>query len=129
MDNLPISVTKDMEVNIIIIANISSAQPATPDQNQQPVPYYRDSPNEWYALFHNHLNPFKLFTIPNMDQVQQRLTSVLGVTRFQEVKTIDGALYTKLLSAIVARHSDLDGGDQKFQSSCGVAHEIVAQWG
>lgn len=91
MDNLPVTIAKDMGADIIVTVDVSP-----PDQKENPIQYYKDSFNGWYALVHNHLNPFKSFIIPNMDQVQQRLASVLSVTRFQEAKATDGTLYTKL---------------------------------
>jgi lysophospholipid hydrolase len=63
---------------------------------ETPIQYYKNSLKRWYTLVHNQPNPFKSFTIPSMDQVQQRSASVLSVTGFQETKTTDGTLYTKL---------------------------------
>lgn len=62
-----------------------------------------------------------------MDQVQQRLASVLSVTRFQETKATDVTLYTKL----PVQHFDptqFNQFDKIYQSSCRVAHWIVTQW-
>lgn len=92
VNNLPVSVDRDMGANIIIAVDIASAQPNAIDQDrQQSTRYNINSPSKWYA----HVDLFKSFNIPNMDQLQQRLASVLGVTRFHEAKTTDGGLVHK----------------------------------
>lgn len=91
MDNLPVTIAKYMSADIIVTVDVPP-----PDRKENPIQYYKDPLNGWYALVHNHLNPFKSFITPNMDQVQQRLVSVLSVTSFQETKATDGTLYTKL---------------------------------
>lgn len=57
MDNLPVTIAKYMGADIIVAVDVSP-----PDQKETPIQYYKNSLNGWYPLFHNHLNPFKLFT-------------------------------------------------------------------
>ncbi|KAI8368105.1 uncharacterized protein BYT42DRAFT_585297 [Radiomyces spectabilis] len=88
MDNLPVSVAKNMGADIIIAVDVAS------DDDTSPV-YYGDSISGWWALLHS-FNPFRTYNIPSIADIQSRLAYVSSVAKLEEAKMTNGTLYLKL---------------------------------
>ncbi|KAI8967925.1 hypothetical protein BDF20DRAFT_839761 [Mycotypha africana] len=119
MDNLPISVAKNMGADIIIAVDVAS------DDDTSPV-YYGDSVSGWWALLHG-LNPFRTYNIPSIADIQSRLAYVSSVATLEEAKVIDGALYLKLP---VQEWGTLQFGkyNEIFQRGYDVGREVIGRW-
>ncbi|KAG1051266.1 hypothetical protein G6F43_006518 [Rhizopus delemar] len=119
MDNLPVSVAKNMGADIIIAVDVASVDDTSPV-------YYGDSISGWWALLHG-LNPFRTYNIPSIAEIQSRLAYVSSVAKLEEAKITDGALYLKLPvqqwgTLEFAKYSDI------FQTGYDVGKEVVARW-
>ncbi|ORX58843.1 hypothetical protein DM01DRAFT_1381495 [Hesseltinella vesiculosa] len=88
MDNLPVTVAKNMGADIVIAVDVAS------EDDTSPV-YYGDSISGWWALLHS-FNPFRTYNIPSIADIQSRLAYVSSVAKLEEAKRIDGTLYLKL---------------------------------
>ncbi|KAI8340906.1 hypothetical protein BC941DRAFT_228183 [Chlamydoabsidia padenii] len=88
MDNLPVTVAKNMGADIVIAVDVAS------DDDTSPV-YYGDSISGWWALVHSW-NPFRTYNIPSIAEIQSRLAYVSSVAKLEEAKLTDGTLYVKL---------------------------------
>ncbi|KAI9262707.1 hypothetical protein BY458DRAFT_458865 [Sporodiniella umbellata] len=119
MDNLPVSVAKNMGADIIIAVDVASVDDTSPV-------YYGDSISGWWALLHG-LNPFRTYNIPSIAEIQSRLAYVSSVAKLEEAKLTDGTLYLKLPvqqwgTLEFAKYNDI------YQTGYDVGKEIVAQW-
>ncbi|KAI8093035.1 uncharacterized protein BX664DRAFT_260351 [Halteromyces radiatus] len=88
MDNLPVTVAKNMGADIVIAVDVAS------DDDTSPV-NYGDSISGWWAILHSY-NPFRTYNIPSIAEIQSRLTYVSSVAKLEEAKLINGTLYVKL---------------------------------
>ncbi|GAN08518.1 patatin-domain-containing protein [Mucor ambiguus] len=119
MDNLPVSVAKDMGADIIIAVDVAS------EDDTSPV-YYGDSISGWWALLHG-FNPFRTYNVPSIADIQSRLAYVSSVSRLEEAKVTDGTLYLKLPvqqwgTLEFAKYNDI------FQKGYDVGREVVSKW-
>ncbi|OAD06986.1 hypothetical protein MUCCIDRAFT_35127 [Mucor lusitanicus CBS 277.49] len=119
MDNLPVSVAKDMGADIIIAVDVAS------EDDTSPV-YYGDSISGWWALLHG-LNPFRTYNVPSIADIQSRLAYVSSVSRLEEAKVTDGTLYLKLPvqqwgTLEFSKYNDI------FQKGYDVGREVVGKW-
>lgn len=119
MDNLPVSVAKDMGADIIIAVDVAS------EDDTSPV-YYGDSISGWWALLHG-FNPFRTYNVPSIADIQSRLAYVSSVSRLEEAKVTDGTLYLKLPvqqwgTLEFAKYNDI------FQKGYDVGREVVNKW-
>ncbi|KAF7728557.1 phosphatidylcholine and lysophosphatidylcholine phospholipase [Apophysomyces ossiformis] len=119
MDNLPVSVAKNMGADIIIAVDVAS------DDDNSPV-YYGDSISGWWALLHS-FNPFRTYNIPSIADIQSRLTYVSSVAKLEESKMIDGTLYVKLP---VQQWGTLEFNkfNDIMQSGYEVGREVIGRW-
>jgi lysophospholipid hydrolase len=65
MDNLPVSVAKNMGADIIIAVDVAT------DDDTSPV-HYGDSISGWWALLHG-FNPFRTYNVPSIADIQSRV--------------------------------------------------------
>ncbi|KAI8638318.1 hypothetical protein BD408DRAFT_373694 [Parasitella parasitica] len=119
MDNLPVSVAKDMGADIIIAVDVAS------EDDTSPV-YYGDSISGWWALLHG-FNPFRTYNVPSIADIQSRLAYVSSVAKLEEAKVTDGTLYLKLPvqqwgTLEFAKYNDI------FQTGYDVGREVVSKW-
>ncbi|CEP11574.1 hypothetical protein [Parasitella parasitica] len=119
MDNLPVSVAKDMGADIIIAVDVAS------EDDTSPV-YYGDSISGWWALLHG-FNPFRTYNVPSIADIQSRLAYVSSVAKLEEAKVTDGTLYLKLPvqqwgTLEFAKYNDI------FQTGYDVGREVVNKW-
>ncbi|KAI8982512.1 hypothetical protein BDB01DRAFT_792895 [Pilobolus umbonatus] len=119
MDNLPVSVAKNMGADIIIAVDVAS------EDDTSPV-YYGDSVSGWWALIHG-FNPFRTYTIPSIADIQSRLAYVSSVAKLEEAKITDGTLYLKLPvqqwgTLEFAKYNDI------FQIGYEVGKDVVNKW-
>ncbi|KAI9476111.1 MAG: hypothetical protein EXX96DRAFT_575823 [Benjaminiella poitrasii] len=119
MDNLPVSVAKNMGADIIIAVDVAS------EDDTSPV-YYGDSISGWWALLHG-MNPFRTYNIPSIADIQSRLAYVSSVAKLEEAKVTDGTLYLKLP---VQQYSTLEFSKYNniFQKGYDVGREVVNKW-
>ncbi|KAG0166082.1 phosphatidylcholine and lysophosphatidylcholine phospholipase [Apophysomyces sp. BC1034] len=119
MDNLPVSVAKNMGADIIIAVDVAS------DDDTSPV-YYGDSISGWWALLHS-FNPFRTYNVPSIADIQSRLTYVSSVAKLEEAKMIDGTLYVKLP---VQQWGTLEFNkfNDIMQSGYEVGREVIGRW-
>lgn len=119
MDNLPVSVAKNMGADIIIAVDVAS------EDDTSPV-YYGDSISGWWALLHG-FNPFRTYNVPSIADIQSRLAYVSSVAKLEEAKVTDGTLYLKLPvqqwgTLEFAKYNDI------FQIGYDVGREVVGRW-
>ncbi|KAG2204435.1 hypothetical protein INT47_005226 [Mucor saturninus] len=119
MDNLPVSVAKNMGADIIIAVDVAS------EDDTSPV-YYGDSISGWWALLHG-FNPFRTYNVPSIADIQSRLAYVSSVAKLEEAKVTDGTLYLKLPvqqwgTLEFAKYNDI------FQKGYDVGREVVNKW-
>lgn len=88
MDNLPVTVAKNMGADIVIAVDVAS------DDDTSPV-NYGDSISGWWAILHSY-NPFRTYNIPSIAEIQSRLAYVSSVAKLEEAKLTNGTLYVKL---------------------------------
>lgn len=119
MDNLPVSVAKNMGADIIIAVDVAS------EDDTSPV-YYGDSISGWWALLHG-FNPFRTYNVPSIADIQSRLAYVSSVAKLEEAKVTDGTLYLKLP---VQQWGTLEFGKYNdiFQTGYNVGREVVGRW-
>ncbi|KAI8887491.1 patatin-domain-containing protein [Backusella circina FSU 941] len=119
MDNLPVSVAKNMGADIIIAVDVAT------DDDTSPV-HYGDSISGWWALLHG-FNPFRTYNVPSIADIQGRLAYVSSVSKLEEAKMIDGTLYIKLP---VQEWGTLDFQkfNDIFQRGYQVGKEVVGHW-
>ncbi|OAD80146.1 hypothetical protein PHYBLDRAFT_96014, partial [Phycomyces blakesleeanus NRRL 1555(-)] len=119
MDNLPVSVAKNMGADIIIAVDVAS------EDDTSPV-HYGDSISGWWALVHS-FNPFRTYNIPSIADIQSRLAYVSSVSKLEEAKMIDGTLYVKLP---VQRWGTLEFNKftDVMQTGYDVGREVVGRW-
>ncbi|KAI7903172.1 uncharacterized protein BX663DRAFT_471922 [Cokeromyces recurvatus] len=119
MDNLPVSVAKNMGADIIIAVDVAS------EDDTSPV-HYGDSISGWWALLHG-MNPFRTYNIPSIADIQSRLAYVSSVAKLEEAKVTDGTLYLKLP---VQQYSTLEFSkyNKIFQTGYEVGREVVNKW-
>ncbi|KAI8063831.1 hypothetical protein BC940DRAFT_348960 [Gongronella butleri] len=119
MDNLPVSVAKNMGADIVIAVDVAS------EDDTSPV-HYGDSISGWWALLHS-FNPLRTYNIPSIADIQSRLTYVSSVAKLEEAKRINGTLYVKLP---VQQWGTLEF--DKFNDIKGLGYqigsEVVAKW-
>ncbi|KAI9263644.1 hypothetical protein EDC94DRAFT_560931 [Helicostylum pulchrum] len=119
MDNLPVSVAKNMGADIIIAVDVAS------EDDTSPV-FYGDSISGWYALIHG-FNPFRTYNVPSIADIQSRLAYVSSVATLEEAKVTDGTLYLKLPvqqwgTLEFSKYNDI------YQKGYDVGREVVSKW-
>ncbi|KAF9436853.1 phosphatidylcholine and lysophosphatidylcholine phospholipase [Entomortierella beljakovae] len=89
MDNLPVQFMKSLGANTIFAVDVGSDDDTTPHN-------YGDSLSGWLVLL-NRWNPFstEYRNIPNLADVQTRLTYVSSVERLEAAKNTPGIFYMK----------------------------------
>ncbi|CAO3600064.1 unnamed protein product [Absidia cylindrospora] len=119
MDNLPVTVAKNMGADIVIAVDVAS------DDDTSPV-NYGDYISGWWALLHSY-NPFRTYNIPSIAEIQSRLAYVSSVAKLEEAKLIDGTLYVKLP---VQRWGTLEFNKFKDIQELGyrVGKTVVTKW-
>lgn len=88
VDNLPVGEMKKMGARYIIAVDVGAVDDTTPIK-------YGDTLSGFGALF-NRWNPFSSSKpVPNMAEIQQRLTYVSSVKALEEAKTMPGVIYLR----------------------------------
>ncbi|RUS13415.1 Pnpla7 protein [Endogone sp. FLAS-F59071] len=121
MDNLPVSVAKNMGADVIIAVDVASHDDTSPV-------HYGDSLSGWWALLQS-LNPFwkPNYKIPSIADIQSRLAYVSSVAKLEEAKVTKGCIYMKLPVQKWAT-LEFDKFDDILKAGYDYGKDMVAKW-
>lgn len=115
VDNLPVGEMKRMGARYIIAVDVGAVDDTTPIK-------YGDTLSGFGALI-NRWNPFSSSkSVPNMAEIQQRLTYVSSVKALEEAKMMRGVIY---LRPPIDNYATLDFG--KFDEIVAVGHRYATE--
>lgn len=121
MDNLPVSVAKNMGADVIIAVDVASHDDTSPV-------CYGDSLSGWWALLQS-LNPFwkPNYKIPSIADIQSRLAYVSSVAKLEEAKVTKGCIYMKLPVQKWAT-LEFDKFDDILKAGYDYGKDMIAKW-
>ncbi|RUP44561.1 acyl transferase/acyl hydrolase/lysophospholipase [Jimgerdemannia flammicorona] len=121
MDNLPVSVAKNMGADMIVAVDVASHDDTSPV-------YYGDSVSGWWSLMQS-FNPFwkPNYKIPSIADIQSRLAYVSSVAKLEEAKVTKGCIYMKLPVQKWAT-LEFDKFDDILKAGYDHAKDIMSKW-